>query len=102
MPTNAEQVETDRQLDDEGSSSEEKSLAKLEKFRVDLANDANVIQEQRDQANEDSRFINVSGAQWEGEFGAQFTNRAKPELDLIAPYKNRSIASSSAIPFSAA
>ena len=46
--------ETNRQLQD---------VDKLEKFKMDLRNDAQVINEQRDQANEDSRFINVPGGQ---------------------------------------
>jgi len=75
-----ENKETDRRLGD---------VNKLEKFKKDLTNDAQVINEQRDQANEDSRFINVPGGQWEGEFGIQFTNRAKPELDMISQYRNR-------------
>jgi len=74
------QKETDRGLED---------TDKLEKFKMDLRNDAQVINEQRDQANEDSRFINVPGGQWEGEFGIQFTNRAKLELDMISQYRNR-------------
>ena len=72
--------ETDRRLGD---------VDKLEKFKKDLTNDAQTISEQRDQANEDSRFINVPGGQWEGAFGIQFTNRAKLELDIISQHRNR-------------
>ena len=38
---------------------------RLDKFKLDISNDADVVDEQRDQANEDMRFINVSGGMWE-------------------------------------
>lgn len=67
----------------------EKLSEQLEAFKRDVANDADVLLEQRDHANEDMRFINVDGGQWEGFLEDQYKDRAKLEFDLVSNYKNR-------------
>lgn len=64
--------------------------AMRERFVQTIMKDAEIMSEQRDQANRDMRFINVPGAMYEGTFGEELNeNRAKPELDLISRQKNR-------------
>lgn len=48
----------------------------------------NLTQFQRDQSNESIRFVDVSGAQWEGWAGAQFANRPRMELDKASQSVN--------------
>ena len=63
---------------------------KLQRFKDDISDDADIIQDQREQANEDSQFTHATGGMWQGDFGARFnTNRARLELDLISEQKNR-------------
>lgn len=58
---------------------------KLAKFKKDIADDANVVSEQRDQANEDMRFVNVTGGMWEGFLENDFdADRVKLELDIVS------------------
>ena len=40
---------------------------KLERFKLDIPKDADVMDDQRDKANIDIRCINVSGGMWEGQ-----------------------------------
>lgn len=66
---------------------------KLEQFKLDLTNDADVMDNQRDKANEDMRFTNVAGGMWEG-FYKETENqptRVKLELDIVSNFIQRSI-----------
>jgi len=59
---------------------------KLGQFRIDIVSDAEVVEDQRDKANEDIRFVNVDGGQWEGFLtgNADQPNRVKLELDTVS------------------
>ena len=62
---------------------------KLGDFMINIAKDADVVDDQRDHANEDMRFVNVSGGMWEGFFEDQQVNsRVKLELDLVSDFLN--------------
>lgn len=81
----SEQAETNREDFD---SDEEK----LDKFKQDVSRDANVVDEQRDQANEDMRFVNVTGGMWEGFLSNDFgedTDRVKLEFDIVSNFLQR-------------
>ncbi len=62
---------------------------KLALYKKQLASDFDVLQDQRDAANEDMRFVNVDGGQWEGFLEDVYENRAKPEFDIVSGPKNR-------------
>ena len=62
---------------------------KLDNFRNEIIVDAELTEDQRDKANEDMRFINVTGGMWEGFLDDQFQDRTKLELDLVSNYVNR-------------
>jgi len=63
---------------------------KLAKFMSDISNDADVVDEQRIQANEDMRFVNVVGGMWEGFLEEDFNNdRVKLEFDIVSNYLQR-------------
>lgn len=65
----------------------------LDKFKREVALDADAMSEQRDAANEDMRFIAVDGGQWEGFLENTHTeNRVKAEFDIVSGYKNRTLA----------
>ncbi len=64
---------------------------RLQEFKEDITNDADVVSDQRDKANEDMRFINVSGGMWEGFLEDEFSDRTKLEFDIISNYINRFI-----------
>lgn len=68
---------------------DEDEKQRIERFRQDLFDSADVHTEQREQANDDMRFINVRGAQWEDFLEADFADRAKLEFDITSPYLNR-------------
>ena len=76
MPNRPEPTETRKETDDE----------KLSRFKVDISTDADTLSEQRDMANDDMRFISVTGGMWEGFNEEQFTDRTKLEFDLISTY----------------
>ncbi len=63
----------------------------LARFKDDIVTDGENIDEQRDRANEDMRFMNVDGGQWEGFFEDVFTDRARLEFDVVSDYVNRFI-----------
>lgn len=65
---------------------------KLDNFRNEIIIDAELTEDQRDKANEDMRFINVTGGMWEGFLDDQFQDRTKPEFDLTSPYLRRIMA----------
>ena len=60
---------------------------RLIRFKLDIVRDADVTDEQRDQANEDMRFVNVVGGMWEGFLTNDFTeDRVKMEFDLVSDF----------------
>jgi hypothetical protein len=42
-----------------------------------------VVQEEREQSRDDRRFCSIAGAMWEGEWGQQFENKPKMEVNKI-------------------
>lgn len=80
-------------------SSDDRNLdedEQLSKFKLQISKDADVVAEQRDQANEDMRYSNVPGGMWEGGFFEEtgvnnFNSRAKPQLDITGQYTDRFI-----------
>lgn len=64
---------------------------KLSQFTLEITKDADVVSDQRDKANEDMRFIHVSGGMWEGFLEDEFSDRTKLEFDIISNYINRFI-----------
>lgn len=63
---------------------------KLNKFKLDISKDADVVDAQRLQANEDMRFINVKGGMWEGFLTEDFNDeRVKLQFDVVSNYLNR-------------
>lgn len=63
---------------------------KLGKFILDIIRDADVTDEQRDQANEDMRFVHVTGGMWEGFLEKDFdTDRVKMEFDVVSNFLQR-------------
>lgn len=61
----------------------------LDKFKRDIINDADDLSEQRDKANADFRFINVTGGMWEDFLESQFLGRTKLEFDQVSDFVNR-------------
>lgn len=60
---------------------------KLSKFMLDIATDANVVDVQRDRANEDMRFVFVQGGMWEGFLSDQdVADRIRLEFDTVGDY----------------
>ncbi len=68
---------------------DDKKAELLVKYKKDIAKDADILSEQRDKANEDMRFVNVDGGQWENFLEDKYEGRAKLEFDLVSNYKNR-------------
>jgi len=62
---------------------------RLDRFKIDIVKDADVVQDQRAESNEDMRFINVSGGMWEDFLEDEFDDRTKLEFDIISNYINR-------------
>jgi len=62
---------------------------KLDDFMNEIIIDAELTEDQRDKANEDMRFVNVTGGMWEGFLDDQFQDRTKLEFDLVSNYVNR-------------
>lgn len=59
---------------------------KLDKFKADVARDADIVEDQRDKANEDMRFVNVDGGMWEGFLDDDDLDRVKLELDIASNF----------------
>lgn len=57
---------------------------KLEKLKQRTDHDADVMTDQRNKANEDLRFVNVTGGMWENFLEPEFERRAKMEFDLVS------------------
>ncbi len=69
----------------------DKEIDLLEKYLEQLHDDSDNSEDQRDKANEDMRFIHVTGGQWEGFLEDDFEDRVKLQFDITTPYKNRFI-----------
>jgi len=61
----------------------------LDKFKIDVAQDASINLEQRGQANIDMRMVMVQGGQWEDFLEDQFEGRVQLEFDLISNHIQR-------------
>ncbi len=58
---------------------------KLDKFKLDVSKDADIVYQQTIQANEDMRFVNVVGGMWEDFLENSFdAERVKLELDIVS------------------
>ena len=63
---------------------------RLERFKQDIDDDASVSFEQREEANNDMRFINVQSGMWEDFLTSDFNDeRVKLQLDLVSGPRNR-------------
>jgi hypothetical protein len=74
--------ETNRERSEDSENKDER----LDKFRLAIGTDADVMADQRDKANEDMRFVNVTGGMWEGFLEEEFAERAKMEFDLVSNF----------------
>jgi len=61
----------------------------LNRFKQDIINDADAVENQRDAAEEDMRFLNVIGGMWEGFFERELENRVKLQFPIIGNFLNR-------------
>lgn len=59
---------------------------RLDAYKVDVSDDADAMDDQREQANSDMRFVNVDGGMWEGFYEKTFNSaeRVKLELDIVS------------------
>jgi len=59
---------------------------KLDGFKLQISEDADAMDDQREKANEDMRFVNVDGGTWEGFFEDVFDvpDRVRLELDQVS------------------
>lgn len=64
---------------------------RLDDNKLTIAKDADVTSDQRDKANEDLRFVNVTGGMWEGFLEEEFAERARMEFDLVSNFLYRFI-----------
>ena len=64
----------------------DRDQTRLDGFKMDIASDADAMDDQREKANEDARFVNVDGGQWEGWYEStfDFPDRVKLELDIVS------------------
>lgn len=67
----------------------EEELEMLNRFKRDIAKDADILSEQRDKADEDMRFIYVDGGQWENFLEKDFRDRARLQFDYASQVKNK-------------
>ena len=67
----------------------EEELEMLDRFKRDIAKDADILSEQRDKADEDMRFIYVDGGQWENFLEKDFQGRARLQFDYASQVKNK-------------
>lgn len=65
---------------------------KLEKFKIELQEDADAMQDQREMAYNDMEFLYAPGGQWADFLTDEFADRVKLQLDITTNYKNRFIA----------
>jgi type II secretory pathway component PulM len=64
---------------------------KLARFKREIAIDADNLLAQREEANEDMRFINTRGGMWENFQEEEFSDRVKLEFDTAGDYLQRYI-----------
>lgn len=64
---------------------------KLDQFKLDIATDANDSDNQRENADEDMRFVSDQNGQWEGFREQQFQDRVRLQFDITSDYLNRFI-----------
>jgi hypothetical protein len=60
----------------------------LKSFKEDITKDADAMAEQRQEANEDMRFVNVTGGMWEDFLQDSYNGRTKLEFDLVSDFVN--------------
>jgi len=65
-----------------GAPHKESDAEKLTRFKLELAEDGDANRDQREMANDDTRFINVEGGMWEG-FLTEDERRVRLEFDMI-------------------
>lgn len=58
----------------------------LERFRLDITNDADAVDVQSDQSEDDMRFLNVIGGMWDGFFEKKLQNKVKMQFPMIAKF----------------
>lgn len=63
--------------------------ADLDQLKINIVTDATATENQRDQADEDMRFLTVIGGMWENFFESETQDRVKLQYPLIAPFINR-------------
>ncbi len=64
---------------------------RLDKFKLDISTDANDSDNQRENADEDMRFVADQNGQWEGFREQQFADRVRLQFDITSDYLNRFI-----------
>ena len=64
---------------------------RLKEFKLDLSDDADALEDQKDRANEDMRFVNVDGGMWEDFLFSEFSDRVKLEFDIVSGFLQRFI-----------
>jgi hypothetical protein len=64
----------------------EDDQTKLAKFKLQISDDADAMDDQREKANEDMRFVNVDGGMWEGFYEDEFDHddRVRLEFDMVS------------------
>lgn len=68
-----------------------KDAENLDQWKLDITDDAETLDDQRDKANQDFRFLYATGGMWEGFLEDEFATRVKLQFDITSPYKNRFI-----------
>lgn len=81
MPDKFTETKTEPMTDDQ----------RLDKFILDISRDANTADDQRDDADEDMRFVNDSNGQWEGWQEDLFHDRVRLQMDVLSNYLERFI-----------
>lgn len=64
---------------------------KVDRFKTELSLDADVVQDQMQQADEDMRFLNTIGGMWQGFFENELQNRVKLQFPMIAKFLNEAL-----------
>ncbi len=55
----------------------------IERFKRDIEDDADAMDDQRDKANEDMRFVNVDGGMWEDWFEDVFDHEDINRIGVV-------------------
>lgn len=69
----------------------EDDAARLTRYKLNITDDADVMDDQRDKAQEDCVFIHETGGMWRDFQEPEFTDRAKMEFDLVSNFVYRFI-----------